>query len=86
MKILESSTDIHIGIIRRDKISFDLSGSFEISGSRKQCKASCEARVEKGKIIVHTGQDRLVFTGWYLLRKSALYPVIFQVIILRSGM
>ncbi len=60
---MESYTDIHVGIIRKDKISFHLSGSFEISGIRKQCTGSCEARTDKGKIIVQAGPDRLEFEG-----------------------
>ena len=59
MEGMQSSPDIHVGIIKRDRISLRFYGSYELTGIRDHCTGSYEAFVEQGSMIVQREGDRL---------------------------
>ena len=47
---MDSSPNIHIGILKAKEIEFVLVGKFEMSGTNQNCFGSCVARNNKGRI------------------------------------
>jgi stage II sporulation protein D len=58
---MDSSPNIHIGILKAKEIEFSLEGKFEISGTSQNCYGSCVATNQKGLIVINNAGKKLSF-------------------------
>lgn len=58
---MESSPNVHIGIVKRDKLSFKLAGKFKISETGQNCYNVCQASIKNGAIELNTENGTQTF-------------------------
>lgn len=58
---MDSSPNVHVGILKAKRVEFRLAGKFEISGKSANCFGSCIAEVSNGGIQIHNNDKELDF-------------------------
>ena len=59
---MDSSPNVHVGILKAKRIEFRLSGKFEISGKSANCFGSCIAEFSNGGIQIHNDDKKMNFS------------------------
>ncbi|MGD9993543.1 MAG: SpoIID/LytB domain-containing protein [Salinivirgaceae bacterium] len=60
---MESSPNIQVGIVKRNKLSFKLAGKFKISETGQNCYNICQAAIKNGAIELITENGTQTFTN-----------------------
>ncbi len=78
-------SNVHIGILKNEQISFILTGEFNISGSSKNCYNKCTAQISNGKIIITNNGSSLKFNKQVSLMPNNLLNNYFELMDVTIG-